>query len=94
MNDLRALIATALFCISLYLVVDLIAHGFSWAVLCAALAGFVLAHYVWPPKRDDEAAWFDWLELVVDLPFRSIALLVRGIGKMIRNSDGDIGIDL
>ncbi|BFM18097.1 hypothetical protein R50073_42800 [Maricurvus nonylphenolicus] len=94
MDDVRAVIAIFISCISGYLVFDLIANGFSWGLLIAAILGFIIVHILWPRKRDGDSAWYDVLELIFDLPYRCIALCVRGIGRAIKGGDGDIGIDI
>jgi hypothetical protein len=94
MDELRVIVAIMVFSVSTYLVYDLFAAGFSWAVLLVCIGGYVLVHYIWPKKSSEDSNWYDILEILVDLPYRSIALAIRSIGKMLRNSDGDIGIDL
>ena len=91
MDSLRIILATVLFCLSAYLCCDLFANGFDWIVLAVATAGFFLTHIIWPKDARDEG-WFDILEFIVDLPYRSIALFVRSLGRLFR--DGDIGVDL
>ena len=92
MNEFRVFIAITIFSVSSYLVYDLLANNFEWFVLLTAIGGFLSVHYIWPKKSDDESAWYDALEIIFDLPYRAIALLIRSIGRIFR--DGDIGIDL
>lgn len=94
METIRVVAAAVVFCISSYLVYDLFANGFSWAVLLFCVGGYVLAHYMWPKTTDENSAWYDALELVIDLPYRAIAFALRSIGRVFRSSDGDIGVDL
>ncbi|WP_019340186.1 hypothetical protein [Stutzerimonas stutzeri] len=87
---IRLFIAVALFCLGLYLTVDLFISGFSLFVLIAAIVCFVLAHYVKPKGRsvDDLASAFDF---IIDIPFRAIAGFLRVISKPFK---GEIdGID-
>ncbi len=93
MDVLRVIVAIVVFCVSSYLVYDLFASGFSWAVLVSCVGGFVLVHYIWPKKGAEDSEWYDILEIVIDLPYRTIALAIRAIGKMLKGSDG-IDIDL
>lgn len=94
MDEIRVAFSIVIFTISSYLVYDLFAHGFDWIVLAVSIAGYLLVHYVWPRRSTGENAWFDPLEFIFDLPYRAIALLIRSLGKLSRNNDGDIGIDL
>lgn len=94
MGFLRVILATSLFCISTYLIYDLFAYGFSWTVLFFCIAGYLLVHFTWPKDYGIDSDWLEILEFVVDLPYRVIALALRSIGKAIRSSDNDIGIDL
>lgn len=94
MDDVRAVIAIFISCISGYLVFDLVVNGFSWAVICAAIIGFLFVHFFWPKRRDYDSAWYDGLEYIFDLPYRCIALFFRGIGRLLKGSDGDIGFDI
>jgi len=90
MNELRVLLATSLFAIGVYLVYDLIAHGFDLAVLVGGVAGFALAHVLWPHDGSGEASWYDMLEWVVDLPYRAVALALRSLGRLLRFTDVDL----
>jgi hypothetical protein len=94
MDFIRAVSATLLFCCSTYLIFDLFAHGFSWLVLGFCISGYVAAHYLWPKGHSIDSDWLDYIELVVDFPFRAMALAVRSLGRLVRNTDSDIEIDL
>jgi len=77
---------------SSYFVFDLIFYGFDLLLLIASILGYVLAHYIWPPKFDDESHWYDLLEYVVDLPFRILVGSIRGIGSIFKNSDSSFDL--
>ena len=94
MNEFRVFISVSLFCISSYLAYDLFANGFNLVVLVTCIFGYVLVHYIWPKHKDDDSAWYDLLEIVVDLPFRAMATLLRSIGRIAKSANGDTGIDL
>lgn len=94
MNELRVFMAVIMFTASSYFVYDLIVNGFNIAVLLFSVLGYVLAHYIWPRRFDDESAWYDFLELIVDLPFRTIAYLLRSLSRAFRGVDDGIDIDL
>ena len=94
MNELRIVIAVSLFLCSCYLVYDLIANGFHWAVLIACVGGFILAHYCWPKHSDGDSWWYDLLDLIINLPFRTIAVLLRSIGRVKKDGGVDIDIDI
>lgn len=90
MDILRAISSIFIFSVSTYLVFDLFINGFNLVVFLVCICGYVLVHYLWPRKNDDESDWFDWLEVIVDLPYRSIALVLRSIGRGAKgNSDFD-----
>ena len=90
MNDFRAILAIFVFCISLYLIYDLWANGFSIYVFLPCILGFVVAHYLWPKERDSESHWYDALELIIEFPFRTIALALRGLSRL----SGKDGVDV
>lgn len=94
MDELRVVIAIITFCISAYLGYDLFANGFSWPVLFLCCIGFLSVHYIWPRNSSNDSNWYDVLEIVIDLPYRAIAMTLRAIGRGLRSGDGDIGIDL
>jgi hypothetical protein len=92
-NEIRLLLAAAFFCLGLYLVYDLFANGFSWAVLVFTVACFVLAHYV-KPDRDagDGSVLIDIVDLIIDIPFKAIAICLRAISRPFKGGGVD-GID-
>jgi hypothetical protein len=94
MNGLRLLSAVSVFCISIYLVVDLFIYGFSWLVLACCILGFVSVHFIRPEKKDGERRLFDLIDLTLDFPYRVMATLIRGEFQILRDrGDGfDIGI--
>jgi hypothetical protein len=92
MNNFRVLLSITLFITSFYLVYDLIFLGFDWFLLLCAIGGFVGTHYLWPAKHDEASHWYDSLEYIIELPFRTIALFIRSIGAIFKNADS--GIDL
>lgn len=94
MDDFRALLAIVIFFFSSYLVYDLIANGFSWSVLVACIIGFWIVHFIWPKNQSQESSWYDFLEIVIDLPYQAVAFSLRSVSRLVRGSDGDIGIDL
>jgi len=92
MSNFRVFLSISIFIISTYFIIDLILYSFDWLLLLCSVIGFVCAHYLWPPKHDDESVWYDVLEVVIELPFRAIALFLRGLGKIFKNADP--GLDL
>lgn len=92
-DAIRLFIAFALFCLGIYLVFDLFVSGFSFVVLIASVVCFVLAHYIKPEdsRADDWSSVFDFMDLMIDIPFRAIAGALRLLSKPFK---GDIdGID-
>lgn len=92
MNNFRVFLSITIFMISSYFIVDMIIYSFYWLLLLSSLVGFVASHYLWPPKYDDESAWYDVLEVAIELPFRALALLVRGLGKIFKNADSGVSL--
>jgi len=92
MNNFRVFLSISLFIISSYFIIDLIIYTIDWLLLLLSLIGFVCAHYLWPRKHDDESAWYDVLEVIIELPSRAIALFFRGLSKLVKNADS--GLDL
>jgi len=94
MEVLRVLASAFIFSVSTYLIYDLFANGFNWIVIVAIVIGYTLVHFIWPKGKKQDSAWYELLELVFDLPYRTIAFFVRGIGRIIRTGDGGVDIDL
>lgn len=92
MNNFRVFLSISIFIVSSYLIIDLVIYSFSWLLLFCSILGFFSVHYLWPPKHDNESVWYDILELVIELPFRAMALFVRGLGKFFKSADS--GLDL
>ena len=94
MNDFRAVIAIFISVVSSYFIIDLFLHGFSWPLLAASIFGFLLVHILWPKNRSGESAWYDALEIIFDLPYRAMALCIRGLGKLLSKGGDSAGFDL
>ena len=92
MDVIRVIVCIALFSISSYLVFDLYAHGFNWVVLLVCIGGYFLVHHIWPRRSVGESHWYDVLEIVFDLPYRTIAFFLRSIGRVARSADADIDL--
>jgi len=56
LDIVRLTLTIVLFCMGLYFIYSLFANGFSFLVLTAAIACFVLAHYT-KPKRSNSDDW-------------------------------------
>ncbi|WP_199244127.1 hypothetical protein [Bacterioplanes sanyensis] len=59
-------------------------NGFSWVLLVSAIAGFVVVHLLWPPKRNHDSAWYESVEVIFDFPFQLMATLLRTLGRWLR----------
>lgn len=90
MNNLRVFLSLSIFVLSTYLVIDLLINSFDGLLLLFSLIGFVCVHYLWPAKHDDDTEWYDILEIVIELPYRAIAVFIRGLGSLFKNSDSGI----
>lgn len=97
MNEIRMILSVITFLLGCYLIFDLFNAGFNFFILSGAILSFILAHYLWPKnmkKGDDEGHWvLDLIEFIVDIPFRSVAYILRSIGRK-SGSDLDLDIDL
>lgn len=86
---IRLLLAVFFFVLGIYFVADLFLSGFSWLLLIAAIGCFLLAHYIKPQNdHEDYSTAFDIIDLLIDIPFRTIALTVRGAGRLFKDGDG------
>lgn len=92
-NEIRLLLAAVSFCLGLYLVYDLFANGFSWVVMVCAVACFILAHYLKPDRDDGDGSFLiDIIDLIIDIPFKAIAICLRALSKPFKGGGVD-GID-
>ncbi len=89
----RLILSVMAFCVSVYLAYDLVVNGFNIYVLLCCIGGFILAKYLWPGGYKEDSAWFELLELVIYLPYQTIAFSLRSIGRIVKSGDGGIGID-
>lgn len=94
MDEVRVIIAAIIFCICTYLVYDLFANGFNFWVLLAIIVGYTLVHYIWPRGKKEDSTWFDLLEIILDLPYKTFAFVLRSIGRLFRGGDGGVDIDI
>ena len=96
MPEMRQLLSILFLSTSIYLVFDLFSHGFSLFVLAGVVIFYILAYYTWPKQeKETESAWLEIAELIVELPYRLIASLLRGFGRVLSNKSGpDFDIDL
>ena len=91
MDLLRILLSI---CISAYLAVDLFVYGFSLPVLLFCIGGFVLVHFLLPKKSSVDDGFYEIVDLVLDLPYRTIATILRNIGRLFRDGDGGVDLDI
>lgn len=85
MNEFRVVLAVIVFSLSCYFIADMIIYSFSWSLLIASVAGFYSCHFIWPPKHNDDSHWYDWLELIVELPYYTVATFIRMLGRLFRS---------
>ena len=94
MELIRILLSICVFCISAYLAVDLFVYGFSLPVLLFCIGGFVLVHFLRPKKSSVDDGFYEIVDLVLDLPYRTIATIIRNIGRLFRDGDGGVDLDI
>ncbi len=81
------------FLLGCYLIFDLVTIGFNWMVLIGVFVSFILSNYLWPKDRKDkdslENSWefIDWIEFIITLPFRAIAMFLRAVGRVGKEAD-------
>jgi hypothetical protein len=93
MDGIRLALALLLFCVGAYLVWDLFSTGFNVVVLAASLACFILAHYIKPNTKDShDTSLVDVLDLIIDIPFRTISVLLRAVGRPFKNDISDVDL--
>ncbi len=93
MEGFRVVLSMFIFCMSTYLLADLLINGFSFVVLAGCIAGFAAVRFLWPRNYREDSLWYEFLELVFDLPYKATALTLRFIGNLFRSKDGGIGLD-
>lgn len=82
-DEIRLLLTLLPSCLGYYLVFDLFKNGFNLVVLISSVLCFVLAHYIKPDPRDDSDSNVVWnfIDFIVDVPFKMISIFLRTIGK-------------
>jgi hypothetical protein len=69
-------------------------YGFSLPVLLFCIGGFVLVHFLLPKKSSVDEGFYEIFDLVLDLPYRTIATIIRSIGRLFRDGDGGVDLDI
>jgi len=92
---LRALLAIACFCFGIYFSVDFFLSNYDWTLLFFAVLAFLFSYFIWPSrrrgKREEEHAWLDFIEIIIELPVEIGLWIFRLFTRMFK--DGDAGID-
>ena len=94
MDLVRILLSICVFFISSYLVVDLLVYGFSLPVLLFCIGGFVLVHFLLPKKSSVDNGFYEIVDLVLDLPYQALATIIRNIGRLFRDGNGGVDLDI
>lgn len=92
MNDAleyaRFIMSVILFCMGVFLLLDLFITGFDVKVLMFALGCLLVVHFLRPKWRNaDKGDWYDAFDLILDFPFRCLSYLLR---MFTRKSDIDL----
>lgn len=97
METLRALSAIVIFISGLILTFSLV-NEFQWDNLLGSAVCFVVAYFIWPSKkrghREQDNAFLDILELVIELPIEIFIWFLRLLGRIFRNKDGGFDVDI
>jgi membrane protein implicated in regulation of membrane protease activity len=96
MELLRAFLSIACFCLGIYFCIDFFLSNYDWTPLVFAVMAFLLAYFIWPSrrrgKREEEHAWLDFIEIVIELPVEIGLWMFRLFTRLFK--DGDASIDL
>ena len=84
---LRAALALSSFMLGCYLILDLLLAGFSVWVLIVAVLAFVATHFLWPKGEELNSDVLDVIGDLIDLPYRLIALMLRGVVNIGKSAD-------
>lgn len=87
MDVLRMLLAVLALLAGIAALVQGVVVGPLSAWLLVMTLGFLLAYWLWPRHREVESAWFDVLELLVELPVNALLGLLRLLGRFFRDID-------
>ena len=67
-------------------------------MLITALSCYVIAYILWPSKkrgyREETNAFLNILEFIIEFPIEIFMWLCRLFGRIFRNKDGGVDIDL
>lgn len=80
-----------MFMLGLYFFVDLFVNGFNTRVLFGFLISFLVSYFIWPKNHKIESDIVDFVGNVIEIPFRFLSWVFRGIVRLVRDT-GD-GID-
>ena len=84
---LRATLALGCFMLGCYLILDLLLSGFSVWVLMVAVLAFIATHFLWPKGEELNSDVLEVIGDLIDLPYRLIALILRGVVNIGKSSD-------
>lgn len=93
MDELRILLAIVAFILGCVLGYDLFSAGFNLPVLAACVISFWVAHLFLPARsgRRTSLDFLEYIEFVVDLPYRTVAVALRALGSVVgKGPDNDI----
>ncbi len=96
METLRAILSIACFCFGIYFCVDFFSSNYDWMLLFLAFMAFLFAYFIWPSrrrgKREEEHAWLDFIEIIIELPVEAGLWIFRLFKRIFKEVDA--GIDL
>lgn len=92
MDVIRIAVSIFLFTLGIYFAFDLIINGFHLMVLLGMLGSFVGSYLIWPKNHKMESDWVDFVGNIIEIPFRLLSWVFRGIVKLARDTND--GVDL
>jgi len=97
METVRELLAVIIFIVGAVLIISIFGE-MHWESLLGGITCFVIAYFVWPSRkrghREQESSFLDILEFVIELPVEIFIWMVRLLGRIFRNKDGGIDVDI
>lgn len=97
METLRECLAIFIFMLAVALIYAVI-DDFSWGSVLTSVGCFIIAYFIWPSKRrgqrNQENRFVDIIEIIIELPVEFFMWILRFIGRIFRNKDGNVDLDI
>jgi len=98
MEALKEILATFSFIFGIIFLYSITFTQFDWYDFFIGITLLALAYFIWPSKkkgqRESSNIILDIIEIAIELPVDLFIGLVRFIGRLFRNKDGGIDLDI